>query len=98
MEADQCKLRCEEAIGTFGDRPDLDHAPAVVPDVVEIEVADLFEPLATSRISGEDVQDVNHNDLKLDLLAKEVDAKYIMKADKLRKEMAPAALELGIIF
>jgi hypothetical protein len=87
-----------EAIGTSGDTPDLDHAPMVVLDVVEIEAADLSEPLATSRVSREDVQDVNHNDLKLVLLAKEVEAKYIRKADKLRKEMAAAAPEPGVIF
>jgi hypothetical protein len=44
-----------EAIGTFGDAPNVDHAPVVVPDIVEIEVADLSKPPATSRVNGEDV-------------------------------------------
>jgi hypothetical protein len=59
----------------------------IVPDVVEIEAADLSEPPTISRINGENVQDVNHNDLKSVLLAKEVEVKYVRKGDKLRKEL-----------
>jgi hypothetical protein len=87
LEADRSKRRLVEAIGTSGVAPDVDHAPAIVPDVVEIEAADLSEPPTISRINGENVQDVNHNDLKSVLLAKEVEVKYVRKGDKLRKEL-----------
>jgi hypothetical protein len=76
-----------EAIGTSGHAPNINHALVVVPDVVEIEAVDLSKPPTTSRVNEEDVQDVNHNDLKSVLLGKEVEAKYVRKGDKLRKEL-----------
>ena len=87
LEVDRSKQQHIEAIRTLDDVPNVDHAPAVVLYVVEIEAANLSNPPTTSRVSGEDVQDINHNDLKSVLLAKEVEAKYIKKGDKLRKEL-----------
>jgi hypothetical protein len=79
-----------EAIGISSDAPNVDHIPAIISDIVEIEVTNLSEPPATSRINGGDVHDVNHNDLKSVLLVKEVEVKYVKKGDnldKLRKEL-----------
>ena len=55
LEANQSKWRRVEAIGTSGHAPDVNHALAVVLDIVEIEAVDLSKPPTTSRANEEDV-------------------------------------------
>jgi hypothetical protein len=85
-EHDRAKRRRVEATGTSEDGL-LFGVPDDMPQFPDNDPLDSVEPIASSRVSGTDVDDFAQHDMQSLLLSKEFQEKYLRSAAKLKKEL-----------